>query len=178
MEDQVIAARIFSEGEWLLLPGKLATSGRRFEREGFHRRYILMSLMMGLYWTGAHEFFNRAKAVYPDQNKTQRLLLWPFFRTIWQMLIRDFGWRRSAVQWYKVGSYVRRNSWQLFFFFDVLLRGQLGPDTYPFTRFHDRVFFPLTNNVLCNVLITPVVFIWTMFVLGPVFYCLDHGSDS
>lgn len=173
MEDQDIAARIFSQGKWVLLPGTICTSARRFECEGFHRRYILMSLMMGLYWTGVEPFFARAKNVYAEQSRTTQLKLWPFFACIWQMLINDFGWKQSLRQWYKVGCYVRQNSWQLFFFIDVALQKESSPKAYPLTGFHDRLFYPLTNNVVCNILVTPVVFVWYMLILGPWFYIWD-----
>ncbi len=172
-EDQRIGYRIYQEGRWLLLPGKLHTSGRRFETEGFHRRYILLSLIMGLYWTNTHEFFARARNIYVNQDETQKLRLWPFFRAIWAMLIKDLGWWKSAVQWYRVGRYVRENSWQLFFALDVGMRKRLGEGQYPFTQFHDKYIHPIVNNVVVNLIITALVFIWYMLVLGPVFFILD-----
>jgi len=178
MEDQAIAQQILETGHWLLLPGCLYTSARRFETEGFHRRYILMGLMMGLYWTGTHEFFARARHVYRAQNDTRHLKLWPFFRVIWVMLFRDLGWRRSFVQWYRVGSYVRQNAWQLFFFFDVVLRRWLGEGRYPLTRFHDKVVQPLIDNRLFNVITTVFVFVWYMLVLAPMFFVLDFKRKT
>lgn len=177
MEDQQIAEAIFAEGRWLLLPGQLVTSGRRFETEGFHRRYILMSLIMGLYWTGAKQFFQRANKVYAQQAETQALQLWPYFRCIWQMLIYDFGWWGSIKQWYLVGRYIRQNSWQLFFFFDVAFRHRLGPGRYPYTKFHDRYFYPMTNNAICNTAVMIIAFVWFMFVLGPYFYLSDKARQ-
>lgn len=173
MEDQKIAKKIVDTGRWIILPGTLITSGRRFESEGFHRRYILMSLMMGLYWTDTHEFFARAKKVYPEQSETSKLKLTPFFKAIWLMLIKDLGLRRSIIQWYKVGKYVRENSWQMFFYIDICCRGFLGKDRYPFTTFHDRFISPLINNILFNSLITVLVFCWYMLILGPVYLILD-----
>ena len=172
-EDQIIAERIFRQGRWVLLPGTLVTSGRRFEVEGFHRRYILMSLIMGLYWADVREFFPRARGLYRQQRETSRLRLWPFFAAIWRMMAEDLGWRGSFAAWYRVGRYVRGNSWQLFFFGDVLLRRRLGPDRYPLTRFHDRVFRPLTDHRLGDVINTGLVFVWFMLVLGPYFYLAD-----
>jgi rSAM/selenodomain-associated transferase 2 len=174
MEDQRIAHKIVDAGHWLLLPGTLHTSGRRFETEGFHRRYILLSLMMGLYWTGTHQFFVRARDVYADHGDARKLQLWPFFRILWIMTTRDYEPREALHQWYKVGTYVRENSWQLFFFLDVGLRRWLGEGRYPFTRFNDRVFFPLTNNAVCNGINTVLVFVWYMLVLAPVFFVLDR----
>jgi len=174
MEDQRIAHRIWNTGHWLLLPGTLHTSGRRFETEGFHRRYILLSLMMGLYWTGTYRFFVRARDVYADHGDARRLQLWPFFKILWIMTTRDYEPREALHQWYRVGTYVRENSWQLFFFLDVGLRRWLGEGRYPFTRFNDKVFFPLTNNAVCNGINTVLVFIWYMLVLAPAFFVLDR----
>jgi len=173
MEDQKIAKNIVDTGRWIVLPGTLTTSGRRFENEGFHRRYILMSLMMGLYWTDTHEFFARAKKVYPEQSETRKLKLTPFFKAIWLMLIKDLGLRRSIIQWYKVGKYVRENSWQMFFYIDICCRRFLGKDRYPFTTFHDRFINPLVSNILFNSVITVLVFSWYMLILAPIYFVLD-----
>ncbi|GAB1269128.1 TIGR04283 family arsenosugar biosynthesis glycosyltransferase [Aurantivibrio infirmus] len=173
LEDQRIAKKIFETGKWVVLPGTLTTSGRRFENEGFHRRYILMSLMMGLYWTNTHEFFIRAREVYPEQSETKKLKLTPFFKAIWLMLAKDLGLRRSIIQWYKVGKYVRENSWQMFFYVDVSRRNSLGPMRYPATEFHDRFIKPLICNVIFNSMTTVFVFCWYMLILGPVFFILD-----
>ena len=169
LEDQKIAAKIFDEGEWVLLPGELWTSGRRFETEGFHRRYILMSLIMGLYWTGTHEFFVRARDVYKNQDDTSELMLAPFAKAIWDMHRFDLGFWGSIKTWFKVGHYVRTNSWQLFFFFDVAFRNLLGEGRYPFTWFHDKIFWPITNNRLCDAINTFLTVVWFMGVLGPYF---------
>ena len=79
LEDQRITEKIRTQGELITLPGYLATSARRFETEGFHRRYILMSMMMGLYSIGEDSFFTRAPGVYRLQQDTGKLLLSPFF---------------------------------------------------------------------------------------------------
>ncbi len=173
MEDQIIAKKIFDQGRWIVLPGTLTTSGRRFETEGFHRRYILMSLMMGLYWTGAHQFFDRANNVYVEQKDAERLKLWPFFRCIWQMLYFDLGLKGSIVQWFKVGRYVRQNSWQLFFMLDVVLYKFVGAVRHPFLRFHDKAIKPIISNVFIDALVTPLVFVWFMLILAPYFFLFD-----
>ncbi|MCB0386080.1 MAG: TIGR04283 family arsenosugar biosynthesis glycosyltransferase, partial [Bdellovibrionales bacterium] len=69
LEDQKIAEKVRSQGRWILLPGVLQTSARRFEVEGFHRRYILMGIIMGLHSTGVESFFKRAPAVYKEQSR-------------------------------------------------------------------------------------------------------------
>ena len=172
MEDQAIAAHIFREGQWLLLPGTLTTSGRRFETEGFHRRYILMGLMMGLFWTDTNQFFVRVKNVYAEQNRTAKLKLWPFFYCIWRMQIEDLGLKQSFIQWYRVGRYVRQNSWQLFFYVDVYLG---KTESHPWLNIHDKYIVRLINNVVCDLVITPLVFIWYMLILGPWFFLFDES---
>jgi hypothetical protein len=99
--------------------------------------------------------------------------MWPFFKILW-FLTTGLGMKRSLRQWYRVGSYVIENSWQMFFFFDVIFRRWLGRGRYPLTRFNDKVFFPLVNNPICKAINTVLVFIWYMLVLGPVFFVLDR----
>lgn len=175
MEDQKIAQQIFEAGEWMLLPGTLFTSARRFEIEGFHRRYLLMGLMMAFYWSGTPEFFARASDVYPSQRDAKKLRLWPFFRAIWLVLLKDLGPRRSSVQIYRIARYIRQNAWQFFFFLDVNRRPiSAKRNTHSFTRFHDRFIHPLINNRLADMLVIPFAAVWFLLILGPVFYLLDR----
>ncbi|MFK8137703.1 MAG: glycosyltransferase [Bdellovibrionales bacterium] len=178
MEDQEMADRIFLKGNWLLLPNKILTSGRRFESEGFHQRYILMSIMMGLYWCGVNSFFVRAPEVYKLQQSTSKLNLWPFFKVIWKLMIFDLGLKNSITTWYKVGTYVREQSWQLFFFVDIALRNFTGPKKYPFVKFHDKVFYPLTNHRVGNVINSFICFFYFMLILGPYFFLTEIGSNK
>lgn len=178
MEDQEIAERVYQKGSWQLLPHHIKTSARRFESEGFHQRYILMAMMMGLYWCDIHEFFQRAVGVYRSQNQTHKLQLWPFFKVIWKVMKEDYGFVGSIKGWYKIGTYVRKQSWQLFFFFDVALREELGEGRYPFLKFHDKVFHPLTNNFICNFINSLICFFYFMGLLGPYFYVLEKILKS
>lgn len=169
LEDQGLAERIRRQGEWITLPGELRTSARRFEVEGFHRRYILMGIIMGLYSTGNLFFFDRARQVYAAQNETGRLLLTPYFRIIRRMLIEDLGFRGSVRAWFHVGRYIRRNAWQLFFLMDVLLRPLIGAEKTPFLAFHDRVFCPLTDFRFFDGVTAVGSFCLYMGVLAPWF---------
>jgi len=153
LEDQEIAERIRQIGTWITLPGRLVTSARRFEREGFHRRYILMGLIMGLYSSGFQLFFERGKDVYPVQDETDQLQMTPYFELIWS-LEKEVGVLQAMKAWYRVGTYVRSHSWQMFYFFDVMFRSFLGAGRYPFLMFHDKVFWPLTNFKICNLINT------------------------
>ena len=173
-EDQRIAEKIRSLGRWITLPGQLHTSARRFEKEGFHRRYILMSMIMGLYNAGEQTFFSRAPQLYRSQHETGRLQLSPFFGIIHDMMRDDWGLRGSARVFYRLGRYIRQNSWQMFYFLDILARPALGPGRYPFLRFHDLVFGPLTNNRVCDAVTGLLCLVWFMGVLAPYFRLRDR----
>lgn len=173
LEDQRIAEKIRSFGKWVTLPGVLNTSARRFEAEGFHRRYILMSMMMGLHSAGVEEFFALAPGVYRAQHDTGSLLLSPFFCLVWRMMSCNWGIGGTMRTFYRLGRYLRQNSWQMFFFVDVWLRTKLGTRSYPFLSFHDRVFGPCTSFKLFDALAGVLCFVWFMGVLSPFFLLMD-----
>jgi hypothetical protein len=173
LEDQRIAEKIRTHGQWLTLPGVLTTSARRFETEGFHRRYILMSIMMGLHSIGEEEFFIRAPRLYQVQQETGILLLTPFFRLIRHMMRDMWGVARTLRIFYLLGRYIRQNSWQMFFFLDVWLRPVIGEGRYPCVTFHDRVCAPCTNFRIFNAITGALCFIWFMGILAPFFWCIE-----
>ncbi len=107
---------------------------------------------MGLYSVGAEEFFVRAPGVYRVQQDTGTLFLSPYFGLIWRMICGDWGLWGSIRVFYLLGRYIRQNSWQMFFFLDVMLRPLLGGGRYPCLSFHDRVFGPCTNFAVFNAL--------------------------
>lgn len=174
LEDQRIAEKIRSSGRWITLPGYLKTSARRFEAEGFHRRYILMSMMMGLHAAGAEEFFARAPGVYQTQQETGKLFLSPFFALIWRMMLKEWGVGGSIRLFYRLGRYIRQNSWQMFYFLDIRLRPAPGDIRYPFLDFHDRVFARCTDFKVLNAVTGLFCFIWFLGVLAPFFWLVDY----
>jgi len=169
LEDQEMAERIREEGAWITLPGVLATSARRFEVEGFHRRYILMGIIMGLYSTGTLIFFERARNVYSVQSGMGRLLLTPYFRVLRRMFREDLGFTGSIRVWFRLGRYIRRNAWQLFFFIDLLLGPVFGGDRNPCLCFHDRFFRPLTDFAFFDAVTALLSFAWYMGILAAWF---------
>jgi rSAM/selenodomain-associated transferase 2 len=173
LEDQGLAEKIRAQGRWITLPGELQTSARRFESEGFHRRYILMSMMMGLYNIGEKEFFVRAPGIYTVQEETGKLCLSPFFRLSYNM-ISEWGSAGSISIFYRLGRYIRQHSWQMFFFIDVWLRPRLGGSRYPFLAFHDRIFAPATNFKLCDAVTGLLCFLWYIGILPPFFWLIEH----
>ena len=173
LEDQKLAERVRTRGAWITLPGRLYTSSRRFEVEGFHRRYILMSMLMALYSTGRMEYFERARAIYASQGETGHLLLKPYFGAAIKMFVYDLGFSGSIRAWFYIGRYIRENSWQMFYFLDVLFRTSVKNKDYPFLKFHDTYFWPVTNNSVCDAINTLISFFWFMLVLAPYFFVVD-----
>jgi len=173
LEDQRLAARIFDAGRWITLPGRLLTSPRRFEAEGHYRRYTLMSIIMGMYVAGVEEFFRRAPKVYAVQARTHRLRLGRYLALVWTIL-RESGWRGAARTLYRAGRFARRNSWQLFFWCDVLLRPVLGKGRYPFLWVHDRLLHPLIDNPVADTLAALLVGVWFLVILPPAYAVIDR----
>lgn len=173
LEDQRFAEKVRSHGKWITLPGYINTSARRFETEGFHRRYILMSMMMGLFSIGEEEFFVRAPGLYRVQQETGTLYLSPFFRLIRSLMREVWGWSGTVGTFYRLGHYIRQNSWQMFFFCDVAVRPLLGSGRYPATVFHDKVFARCTNFKFLDAFAGILCFIWFMLILGPCFRIIE-----
>lgn len=134
LEDQRICARIRAGGQLITLPGRLQTSARRFERVGFHRQCVLMTLIMTMHALDLRAFFEQAAGIYQAQHEPGNLRVLPFFRLAMHLL-RTEGWLGYLKHWRGIGRYGCDNAWQLFFFFDVVMRRQ---GTHPLLRFHDR----------------------------------------
>jgi rSAM/selenodomain-associated transferase 2 len=177
LEDQRIAAKIFETGRWLILPGRLLTSARRFEAEGAYRRYTLMSLIMGMHAAGADEFFERAPKVYAVQVETGRLRIGAYL-ALARRVLADAGWRRGWSILFRAGRFTRQNSWQLFFFWDVLLRRWLGEGRSPFLRFHDAVVRPLTSNAVADALAALLIGVWFLGVLPAAYGLIDRARGA
>lgn len=152
LEDQRIAAKIFAGGHWLLLPGELQTSARRFEREGHAARYTLMAMLMGLHAADVHEFFAEAPQVYRAQSEARALDLRPFMALARKALRRRGIWKTL----WPIGRYVRGNSWQLFFARDIgRTDGRLRC-----LEFHDRHLAAALDNRYCDALATLLLAAW------------------
>lgn len=86
LEDQRLAAGIFAQGRWLLLPDALETSARRFETGGHYRVYALMALIQVMNEVGAEEFFEQAAGLYAAQSEFKAVELGPFLRLAARLL--------------------------------------------------------------------------------------------
>jgi len=172
LEDQRLAARIFDSGRWIVLPGHLVTSARRFESQGHHRLYTLMAIIMGMHAAGVEPFFERAPRVYAEQARADGLDVRPYLILVREILIQA-GWRGAAGIAFRVGCYVRRQSWQPFFWLDAWLRPWIGEGRHPALRFHDRVFEPLTAHRWADALVATAVPLWFLCILPAGYAAAD-----
>lgn len=174
LEDQRIAAAVRSQGRLLTLPGVLATSARRFESEGFHRRYLLMGMMMAMYTAGEWAFFHRAPTVYRVQQETGRFLLTPIFALLWSMALRDWKLHGTLRIFYRLGQYLRENAWQVFLFVDVWRGGRTEQEAFPFLSWYDRVLARWLKFRPVDALAGLLCFCWYMVVLGCFFWMQER----
>ncbi len=169
LEDKQIGAEILARGRMITLPGRLATSTRRFESEGFGRRMLLAAVIMGLMEIDWQPFFERVKSIYREQASASRLDIAHFFSEIHRLSVREpLGVYCRG--WYGIGRYVRRNSWQLFHFADSCLSYVFGGSRRPFLTVYDRVVHPLTDFAPFNALTAAGV--WAGFYLTWLYYWL------
>jgi len=172
MEDTSLAEKIRETGEWLLLPGELITSARRFRSEGFRARQTLNALMMNFLMIGWPEFIARAPAIYRQQDQTLPLQLQPFFRLINELLKEMPRSRRRSI-WVATGAYVRSQAWQLGLAMDcrkASLRGERSL-TRPggvWLNFFDRWFDPMTNHAFGRGMTALLVWVWFQWQLKPL----------
>lgn len=159
MEDTFLAERVREQGEWLLLPGRIRTSPRRFLAEGLLPRQILNAIISDLAALKRFDLIEELKGCYRSQDAAGKLELYPF-------LVRIRQWIESLPEserkrfWYATGSYVRSNAWQIPFFLDVLWGGLPEGEGGKFLALHDRRFARLLDNQLTNRLAAGLVFLW------------------
>ena len=163
MEDTSIAEVIRASGQWLLLPGVIVTSARRFQVEGIKERQTLNALIMNFLAIGWLDFFVSAPDLYRQQDRTQPLQMLPFF-----ILIKDLLGKMPIRQrwgiWLATGGYVRGQAWQLGFALDcykAYQRGyEPGQQTDAWLKWFDRWFEPLTNHYVGRALTALLVRLW------------------
>jgi len=172
LEDQRIAQRIRDQGHWLTLPGTLHTAARRFETEGFHRRYLLMTLIMTCHTIGADNFFTNAPHIYRAQHATNHLLLTPFFRLLRQQH-RQWSWPQRWRNWQKIGHYARHNGWQAAALLDTAISHYSGKKTYCCLRIYDRIIgpsfaLPLIRQVIAYIAAV-ILGCWLFGIVAPLY---------
>jgi len=149
LEDQIIGQTIRERGEMFTLPHPILTSARRFEEEGFVRRYYLMMIIMGAYRTQTQELFDLAPPLYINQDEAQKLDMGPFFDTF-KDLHRTLGLASSIQMWRELGAFVRENAWQAFLFGDYLFFED--KDIGPFMTFFEDHVEDLDGKLINDIL--------------------------
>ncbi|OHB28348.1 MAG: hypothetical protein A2X84_03780 [Desulfuromonadaceae bacterium GWC2_58_13] len=172
LEDERFADAVRECGEWVLLPAEIQTSARRFETEGLFRRQLLNALIMNAAAIGWANFLRQAPDLYRRQGDAGRLDLLPFFQRL-KRLFKDMTWGERQRTWYRSGTYVRNNGWQLLFAMDVWLGRRRNPsfrgeETLVLDRL-ERWFDRCTDHPGGRLLATGLVWIWfhaTLMVLA------------
>ena len=180
LEDQELAEKIRSRGRWITLPGTLATSARRFETQGFHSTYLLMSIIMGTYSTGLRQLFSRLPDVYaaaPKGGQTHgKLLLGPCFQAIRSIQREDLkGWAKARA-WWRIGRYIRQNIWQIFYYLDVRTQPAAPWNQHPWLNFHDRRLAPVLANPLMDAMTGAACFMVIFGLLMPCYALAERKS--
>ena len=163
MEDTSLAEVIRDQGQWVLLPGEIVTSARRFQTEGLKARQTLNALMMNFLTIGWLDFFAHAPELYRRQDKSATLDLKPFFQLV-RELLRQLPLRDRMRLWLATGRYVRGQAWQLGLMLDCRRSCRAGDlnslQNCSWLNRFDRWFDPVTDNLVGNVLSAGLVRAW------------------
>lgn len=124
-EDAKLETLVNEKGGWVLLPGALHTSPRRFVKEGRFQRQVVNAILRNLHAIGRPGFLAEAKRVYADSAAEGRFRLLPQLKAAIGEISREGAAKRLAL-WYATGGYVRSNGWQLFFLVDCLIERLKG----------------------------------------------------
>ncbi|MDD9893333.1 MAG: TIGR04283 family arsenosugar biosynthesis glycosyltransferase [Gammaproteobacteria bacterium] len=127
LEDQTFAAKLHTLGRWVLLPDQLETSARRFTRQGFTQRYLLMTLIMVAYCCRLPAFLN-PKALYPEQGKAQPISLAEHIRRFNQLSFQQHWFAVISLYW-RIAGLARENLYQAPLWLDSVLHLKSWPLT-------------------------------------------------
>jgi rSAM/selenodomain-associated transferase 2 len=163
LEDVRLAAAVAKIGHWLLLPAKITTSARRFEREGLYERQVVNAIITNAVAADWTEFFSALPGIYHCNGLSGRLQLFPLLDGIRILLAaKPDAWRRAF--WRATGRHVAGNIWQIFFWLDVRSGFVCGksPDEVPTQklRWFQRHLGRYTHGPLAESLTAAAVWIW------------------
>ena len=161
-EDVEYAERLRTRGGgFLLLPAEIITSARRFETEGYRSRQTLNALIMGLLFSGRPDLLSALTGCYRSHHDGRTLELSPFFEEIARQISR-LPSRERLYFWYRVGSYVRANAWQLAYLLDLRKAWQRGAmeEETPYLACYDRYLDRLTDHPPGRMLTAGAVWLW------------------
>ncbi|HET8551338.1 MAG TPA: TIGR04283 family arsenosugar biosynthesis glycosyltransferase [Gammaproteobacteria bacterium] len=119
LEDQDFAARVFAEGQWITLPGRLTTSARRFETLGPWRVYGFMALIMAAWKSGNDVFLQQVPALYARPRADGCLDLRAAARS-WLASWRAQTWPTRRRWGLSLVRYAALNLWQVMLFVETV----------------------------------------------------------
>lgn len=168
LEDQDFGNRFIEKGAFKTLPGKLKTSARRFEQEGFRPRVIMNTLIMGMFHLGLHDFFDRGKNIY--RHELSRTNPAPFFALAFRSLFLN-GVFPGLHRCYRIGKYGTDNLWQVFLYW-----GLEGQRIHEWLSIHDRYVKKLARNPLGYLIGTIIIAGW--FFSTWIYLALKSGRGA
>jgi len=150
LEDQDLGRRhLAAGGRWLLLPGRLHTSTRRFDREGLGARSIQNALIMALFSMRHPVLFADADGAYapPGKGTAAGPVLARWIDAIAADLARRTPRERLQVV-QQLGHYANRQGlWRAFFAVDVRRMGEAAARVHPCLDAYDRWLADPTDHV-------------------------------
>jgi rSAM/selenodomain-associated transferase 2 len=164
LEDQMLAAAIQEQGRWLSLAQPLLTSARRFQRQGFSGRYLLMTLIMIAYQCGLTEFLD-PQSLYPEQQQADKIKLRPHLQRLLK-LFTQLPCRRQFQFCWRIAGLARDNLYQL----PLWLDAALGLQSWPFSTVWLKLIQPLTRLPLLKTLWQ--LLLWPLFPLLAIAWLL------
>jgi len=169
MEDARFARQVFTYGRWVVLPGELFSSARRFEVEGLFTRQLLNAFLCNFDAIGFEPFFAHAGQWYREQNHADKLRLYPLL-CFTHALVWKSGIRRALVIWLATGHYVATNTWQLALLLDCrkhIDRFAPGQGRRICVSVYDRWISPLWHSwfgaVCCSAAVIVVFYLLLFF---------------
>lgn len=170
MEDARLALKITNDANWITLPGRIETSARRFDVEGFTKRQILNSFLCNFNAMNEAAYFEKARDIYKQQDQTSKLQLRPFLKLTHRYMYNN-GFKRAFHRWYETGAYIAGNAWQLAFAFDCRKNRKQGlePNANETTalEFYDKHLSRYANWPVVKFLTALLTMIWfySLFIL-------------
>ena len=137
LEDQDLSSRIFASGAWVLLPGRIETSARRFHVEGTTARSIHNAVTMAFFSFQYAPFFALDRVQYRCQADSRRLAVRPLAREIWTLL------RQQPRILLPLARYTNRHAiWRAAFWLDVRRHGAQAVHHHPWLSRYTRWVAP------------------------------------
>jgi len=143
LEDQDFGARVWAQGTWVLLPGRLQTSARRFLSEGVAERSIHNAVIMAFFHIRNPRSAQASVVGYRVQSRSRMLSVGPLAGAVARLL------KAEPELVLPLAQYVNRHAlWRAAFWLDVRAHGPKAAGHHPRLDAYDRLVAPLMHNAL------------------------------